>query len=443
MIKLLLLIFCAGFIQSCGFKVKPTRDMDVVYTEASRGTVLELEMSKRTSICIQEEEQFKTKAKIFTHNNPTDIEFDLNLAGIDQVSLSGRYQIIKSTIGNRGIRFVDEISSIPFIPCRGRDYSTEEDYESAAVSTLSTFSIIEQKLKLANIILPKISLRIAPLVEEVLETQEGKKIIRTTSHLINNAYYNPNSKEIVFLPQGIPKVGVVPFSGIPMWQIPFVSSHEYGHHFFSENFPNFFKDQTIDYKNKLCFDSSTEQSFSFSKKQQKKEFKDIVTIINEGFADLFSQSIIDKNINLKGINCLEKSRDIYSSVFASGRPKKFESDAIKSFFIKRATSSTNCFKNTNLSDPHMIGAIIAYMFNSALFNQKATLKNRLEFLGEWVKTLNSKYIEYRYLDELDALNSMVKIGMDILIRKFDLDKSKVCSLVSMHYPSLDHFYSCK
>jgi len=446
--KTLLLLSLTAFFTSCGVKLDNARGLDVTYRDNSTGKAIELEESKIFSIC-EPSLEIMISASVFTGSEFKKIPYEVNTKLVPNVLYAGSIDLVESSIGVRGYRKdIIEKGKI-FSVCLGADYSTEASYESAVASSLYSFSKIHEDLKRLNINLPPLTLRIAPKVTRTREYKEANKLVRESKTLINNAYYNFKEKEIVFLPQGIPSnSGIIPFSGVAMWNIPFVSVHEYGHHLFASLFPNFVNDSQIRANVKFCFDNShkhnnVELVTSNNKKKRVVGVKEVVTVINEAIADMFARYLVDEQITMNNLGCLRKSRDVESKFFTSGATKRLSSKSLDKFFLTKAINTQNCYREVNYQDPHMIGASIAFMFDQILTENKQTKDEKIQFIVSWIKELNLKYYSYKYLDNKKVLEEMTLIGLDLAKNKFQLSQSKTCAIIGMNYPALHHYYSCK
>ena len=126
--------------------------------------------------------------------------------------------------------------------CLGKDYSESDSLDAVGVKVDATLKMVETKLKETSLLkyLRPINIRIHPeyTIEEKVQGRASSSTKAKT--LINNALFNYEYNEMVILPQGKNLNGIVPFNGVPLWDIPLVTSHEYGHYVFSTLYPNYF-----------------------------------------------------------------------------------------------------------------------------------------------------------------------------------------------------------
>ena len=211
---------------------------------------------------------------------------------------------------------------LDFKPCDKAVYD-KFSYESAALKVSNILNKVQ--IKSGNFIqnIPKISVKIAPKYEFIHVFKESqRKVYRIKQYLINNAVYAVGEDELIFFPQGIDSDGNIPFDGRPLWEIPMVAAHEYGHHIFSTLFPGYL--EIIKGSNThLCFNNNEMHIDSnkvvFVSQSRQVTKTQALTAINEAFADMFAKYTLDDELfSLKGLNCFEKTRDITSAIFSTG-----------------------------------------------------------------------------------------------------------------------------
>jgi hypothetical protein len=127
--------------------------------------------------------------------------------------------------------------------CVGKDFTQEEQYlDEVGVKVDFVLNLVAQAIKNTRLnSLKPINVRIHPTFkkEEVVIGTNHKRTESMT--LINNALFNYVQNEMMILPQGENSQGIIPFNGTPLWDVPLVIAHEYGHYVFSQLYPNYFK----------------------------------------------------------------------------------------------------------------------------------------------------------------------------------------------------------
>ena len=428
---------------SCGFEVEKTSGLDVTYVESSSGTPINLKMGViDRSSC---EQEAKSRVKIFAGSRYRTPRFLLDDSLFSSIYMGGSQKLFDSNIGLRSSRTFNTNGTL-FSPCGGMDYSLEDTLNSAAASSLYSFKNLFKQRDLLPMGLPLVSLKVGVSVKMVKEVSKSGKLLRQESFMVNNAFYRATKKEIVFLPQGKNVRGEIPFSKVPMWEIPFIGAHEYAHHIFSHLVPNYINDRTRQKVTKLCFDNNSAHSNEFYKNEKGKrkvELSSIFTALNEGFADLFARYITDSKVGLRGISCFEKSRDVESDTFFNGTKKILHSQVVNIFLSTDKKRRANCLQQADFQDPHLIGAIIANTFYSLFEKSNLEKKEKLDTLYRFLKKLNLDYFKLKTMNLNDALESIVYMGIEEIDLSVNLKHSDKCAFVSMHYPALHRYYSCK
>ena len=101
---------------------------------------------------------------------------------------------------------------------------------------------------------------------------------------------------ISFYPQSEEVIKAKEFGGVPLWEMPWVTGHEYGHHIFRTIFPYYDKfgtklDEKTSYKHHNCWLHNGERHEDLTNSHKEiyklKKLK-LLKALNEGFSDLFS-----------------------------------------------------------------------------------------------------------------------------------------------------------
>ena len=437
MVRIILFSLCLLSIISCGANLGETQDLDVRITDTSSGEIILLDRQVTPKNCLLDG---TLRTSYYNRYKLPFADFKYPSSIIKKVFLAGTKEIYKSRVGSRSGVGVNDYGK-PFIPCFGFDYSNYNSYQSAAVDALYSFSLIESNKSLLPQGMPKLSLRVATNIKHIVETSEDGVLKREVKNLINNAFYTYKDKEVTYVPKGSPHIGISPFASTAMWKIPFVGVHEYGHHLFAYLVPNYVNDKLSKLHSTLCFDRGNDH-FRKSKKR-KTQFYDVMKAFNEGVADLFSRQILDKKITLKGIGCLEKTREVDSKYFSNDIPKKMTQSVFRQFLIPQNKESRNCMRTINFNDPHMVGAIIAHSFHKIFDKVKLEKEERLSFLYRYLRLVNREYPRLRALEPQSALEKIIYLGLQSIDNMAILSQKDKCGLVSRYFPTLHHYYSCK
>lgn len=299
-------------------------------------------------------------------------------------------------------------------------------YEHAASTVLNQIKAVEDLLSTqTDITVPKVNLRIVPLIKQKIRRVQGRVVRLKDDYLVNNAFFLPQRKEIVFVPQGTDEYGRVPFNSIPLWNIPFVPSHEYGHHIFNE-----LLGEKANKKAHVCFNQSKKVKKTRSSISNMK----LMAAVNEGFADLIGQISSGKSFSFSGVSCFEKSRDLNSSTFYDGSTKIL-TESVSNQFINPTKSRLrlSCIY-TDYSEIHHFGAVIAYgLYSTMKENNILNLKS----VTDWATSFKSSYELYRPVQ--DNLNDILISFVDVVE---DEKISKVCESLKNYFPILDFKNKC-
>lgn len=293
------------------------------------------------------------------------------------------------------------------------------------------------------LVLPGITLQIQPQIVKESLNEKGEKI---TEYHTDNAYYSNDT--VYILPHSPTYYTYFPESP-PLWNTPFVISHEYGHHVFFYHFTekqNTIKsNSTASFINKLidsnhdCF-SSASIDFHFhtsNKKEQTMSEEEAVSLtkltlksFTEGFSDLFSYytlSIIPQLQDKKNWPLFKqtKNRDLNSDVFGNGQKKILDLNTWSMVITQISPSKTDILNGVpNFSDEHILGAIFTRFVHKILetvdlnkpsANNLPSLyfsnEDRLNVLMKWVK---NAYIQlFNDIEQFDPNISINQVPIEM------------------------------
>ncbi len=281
-----------------------------------------------------------------------------------------------------------------------------------------------------GVALSPVTLKIGPRIKQTVSRGGQNEI----GFLTDNAFYQPESKTITFLPHSLEfrLMG----KAHNYWEIPIVSAHEYGHHIFN----SIIGGVASSGMQKTCFDSSLHYSPQIQGAIAIRAVKinDVLQSFNEGFADLIAfYTLSASERSLLNIKCMEKSRDVSSKVFMNGTPKTFTQNLLGPFFSPIKDQS---FKNCDDVDPqaiHTIGAIFAHNADRFLTSLSATNEQRLVIIHEWANKLKLEHARLSTLPPQRYFEEIFKLFLRLSLQRFDrtFDRSS-CDLVQEFYPDL-------
>lgn len=458
MLKNIVLAAASLLLISCGQKIT-RRPYKVTYINSSDGRPILLGKRKEGFKCpslLTSDFEQQIIAPFYSSWKEIQIPFLLPVKSrgglvkssiISKALLSGKLSYLESTVKMKFEATIVEAAK-EFRVCPGYDYSKEDTYDAATAGSLYSFKEVEESFKLINLKLAPIKLRVAPLVEHIQEQFENKEILRKKRTLVNNAFYFGAKNEIIFLPQGKNKKGEIPFSGVPLWKIPFVGAHEYGHHLFNTLMPNYINDKKNSGFNgvSLCFNNVEE----VNKEERSEEgsprtpsVENIMSSINEGVADLLARTILNRKFNLMGVGCFEYTRDVEKKIFANGQAKRLDKEILDILLLDKRAKSGNCYEIQDFQDPHIIGAIVAHGLFQLYEQADLTKKQRLQAIVEWLRQLNMQYHDTKKLALEDLVEKSLYTAVKVVTDKVDIPQAKLCKVIADSFPMIDIYYGCK
>lgn len=235
--------------------------------------------------------------------------------------------------------------------------------------------------------------------------------------MTDNAFYYNNG--LYFIPHSQEYRDYVGDKHVNFWELPFVGSHEYGHHIFKSYFPSQERHLGLRETIKtLCFEGRKELDiFSKNNKanflgQREATIELVLSSFNEGFADSFAFYTLNKpSGSLQGVFGFENEREVDSIYFGNMRPKIFDEQVGRIFF------STEDYSRSNLGtfqDSHTIGAIFANVFDQLLNTQELNNAQKINFLLNWLEVLNEKHPKRVSLSAKTYMELVIKDFMDLL-----------------------------
>lgn len=325
--------------------------------------------------------------------------------------------------------------------CPDVDGYSPDTVESAALNT--TYFINKSHLRFTSIVtdvaVAPITLNILPaIIDSKLEKEFDGETVKKSRYRTDNAFYMPRTKAVTFLPHSVEmrELGMK----TNYWEVPFVASHEYGHHLFEM----LYKDsQYLGPDMKDCFGHSNQDKprsgLNKSLNQRKTKIDDVLNSYNEGFADLMAWYTLDpKEREVKGVKCLEVSRDVSNPRFYNGKSKVFSKEALRSFFSYYVDNSLRSCEVVSYQDTHVLGAIFAYNADSFLSELTTSDDEKLAAVVAWAKELKAERKKYLLASAETFLEETVKLFMKMSLERFDRKFDvEICRKINTVYPDLN------
>ncbi|SMF56242.1 hypothetical protein [Pseudobacteriovorax antillogorgiicola] len=199
------------------------------------------------------------------------------------------------------------------------------------------------------------------------------------SDMVYNAFYRSNYEgdpTIAFLPHHTAK-SINDNVPTPMWEMPFVARHEYGHHVFSAHMFEKLQDKNLGYFEYLERNPFLHTTHAIRRanpqalRDTRLESSLIIGALNEGFSDLFSY--YSSNQTLPGIEnapCMTMTRDPASpSMPGAIKSKKWTKEFLDYLFNVESDVEydfTHDCGEFYLGSPHSLGAVIAHTVDQLL-----------------------------------------------------------------------------
>lgn len=308
-----------------------------------------------------------------------------------------------------------------------------------------TYSALSQN----GISLSKIAFKIAPYMQRKQKISGGpfdrpeyqfKGGVKT-----DNASYNSENQEIVFLPQSKEGIKAGLFGGIPLWEIPMVASHEYGHHAFNSIMSNY-QDKRKETSAHLCFDNQVDKNFASNDQSSKLTIDDMMGALNEGFADLVSYySLSSAEASLKNITCMEESRDISFDHFKDKTKKEFSVEVIAIMTGKKYVQPSRRCHIPDFTEIHDLGAVFASITDK-LFNKSNLNKSeKMSLLIKWLKRLNDDFSSnFSSTGIEEGFQAAYELLAKVLVDSgYESDSKELCQFIESKFASMDSSYNWK
>ncbi len=316
--------------------------------------------------------------------------------------------------------------------------------------------------------LQKINLNAAidvKLVERNVDKND--KATEETSFLTDNAVFSPNGKvsQLISYPQSTEAKQLGLLGGIPLWSVPGVFQHEFGHFVFhsimndsnssgyaayleySARHPDLhlFHQPTHTARKIAASPGLTANLAAF---QQTQQF--FIGALNEGFSDLWSYYTMKQPKDMFNISCFAKNRNIASDVYYNGLAKTWDSalwNKVFSFSLQDDLRNVSRDPVERCSQPifssiHIVGAAMAHTADAvftaaALANpSKDSSILKAEMSIAWLQTMkqSDEFSDLGAKASLSRiLNTAISTGMTYLNGG---DSTQFCKVVTSKFPAL-------
>ncbi len=300
--------------------------------------------------------------------------------------------------------------------------------ESAA---LNTSFFIHQAYEKTQKLLPEthiapIDLRVGSLVSYEQQVPGRRGSILYSTYDVDNAYYVPQEKSIIFLPHSKKRSG----SFAKFWQIPTVANHEYGHHIFASLSP-----RGVRAGLEGCFGHDHDLIDSAEGRVGTRTARDLETALNEGFSDLFAfYSLLPRERSIQGIPELIMTREIHSPFFNNFQMKTFSEEALLDFFSPKSETRIQ----THYAIKHSFGAIFAHRANELLESFTLSDERKLYVLLSWVKEYGKNWSRFQSYEPRTMLDEMLRLFVTTTLGEVKKSlNAETCPKVIRFYPRFE------
>jgi hypothetical protein len=294
-----------------------------------------------------------------------------------------------------------------------------------------------------NISLSYISVEVAPIKRKDIKYRGGPNNRKhINGYETDNAYYDSEEKTITFLPQS--KWYKEKENNTPYWQIPMVASHEYGHHIFQTLILNNISSEVK--HSAACFQNHTTiknmvYKVQGGKRNNKSRFA--MGSMNEGFADLIAfYSLGDNERKLTAVECFTKNREVESPIFASGKSKAFDTNALNLINSAKSYRPDRSCNTPDYQEVHDVGALFAYGVNYLVSKATTDKSKKLAIILKFAKLLAIEYPSNKDLEAGEFLFSSMELALKTAIDETSMYNLNNCALMDELFVG-DHGYSCK
>lgn len=341
-------------------------------------------------------------------------------------------ELVRSSRGERLISLsrAQDITLCPDV----LDYA-QETVESAGLNAAhfikKTYTNFTSAVKELNIL--PVTINISPsIIQSKITKNANGESIKESQYWTDNAIYTPALMSITFLPHSheMKQLGL----NVNFWEVPMIASHEYGHHIFQTIYQS--KDAGV--SSIGCFGHLKEKKISLNKDSKFRVVKpeEVMIAYNEAFADLISYYTLgQEERSVKGIKCLQVTRDVGSSTLVNGKKKVLNKDVIQTYF-SHFEDYSNC-DEPSFQENHVLGAILAHSMNSFMGNWTFSNDEKLRVLVKWVEYLRENRPKLRILGAQNFFHRSFSAFIEITLEHFDRSpNAETCKAVQRNFPGV-------
>ena len=396
----LLLYILPILLVSCGKETTKVNKRGVYINNVNRSPI---ELFKEYPTCAESELESDTpfySLTQFLQGRPLtrNINMDPSISGTRLRSDKGikdtyydAHMMLKKTFRSGrlvGMEFVTTQQPKAMNICPGVKSYQRYSYENASLSANYSINKTIQRLEAVNFKSPyPLNLYISPYTIERQIVETDAEVISEDSRITDNAFYIPSLRSIVFLPQSEESREGAGFGNVPLWEVPMVGSHEYGHHVFYSIAEQVSGD--LHRPTSGCFGHPAQ--LRANTVVQGLSVGDIIGALNEGFSDLIAYYTLDgAERGLNNVVCMEKNREVGSPVFADNTSKLFTTEALNVMFGDGSPIIGSCLR-PNFKQIHIVGAVFASISERLMQRYRMSNSEKLALILNWLVNLRDTH----------------------------------------------------
>lgn len=437
-----LILFPFLLVSSCGKKIElPKKEAPVSQTTYSNSPVF---LKAQEQQCLSESTSRNSSLRLYLFlNGRHEVQYK-NLYFRENSNLLKNNSLIKRTLfGEKSETLITQDSTKSLLIENGKDLvlcrETREysplSVESVALNAAYYMNLTKNKFNklFPQIHVTPVTLNLLPSVQRsiIVKNASGQRT-KISSYLTDNAFYMPKYSSITFLPHSLDmkKQGL----NTNFWEVPMIISHEYGHHLFQMIYQGQIDSTGVH----SCFGEMLKKEDISNKRLNYRSVKhsDIINAYNEAFADLVAYYSLDEEYSIRGVKCLEYSRDISSSTFFDGTLKVFGQKALDSFFSNTKASPRSC-ESPNFQEPHILGAIFAHNVDAYMSLFTDSKEEKFTVLVNWLNYLKVNKLNLERSSAEEFLKETYKVFLRLATTRLQGTFSlEACRTIFESYPDL-------
>lgn len=329
--------------------------------------------------------------------------------------------------------------------CPGTTEYKRYTYENAGITVTKTVDKTFNAVKAAlpELVIESITVNITPAIEVIHQYRGGlldkKQIVNFE---VDNAFYNPSEQSVNFLPQGETRKSE---GKQPLWEVPMVASHEFGHHIFQQTLKDKVKAEASSVVEHCFLDEHQHKQVLGKASERDNTYKFALRSLNEAFADLISlYTLDDDEISLVGFKCFENTREPESRKTYNGQDKAFSfSGRQKMDSEELASISDPSCNDINFQRVHSVGSIAAHHIDALYTQLNLARSKKLKYLLLWLDKMAASFEDFKKQKPSFGLFMALELAYLTALENEGQSLQNKCKDLRVAFPASTFNYSCK